>query len=235
MPTAPTASPAPVTHRVAFGLLALLTSSGIVTSLVLGWTTAGHGFLAGLLLTPLSQLQFFTFMSNTLVLITSAQLALSRDWSRTWHVLRISGIICISITGVVFNLLLSEGGLVGLSVFNNAVVHIAVPILAPLLWLALGPRTTTWRRLLQAMAIPIAWLAVTLVRGAIDGWYPYTILDVTSIGYGGVSGYVAGILVFYFALGALMCSVDHVVRKRSGASLPEPYSPGPDSVRGYRA
>jgi hypothetical protein len=196
--------------RIAFLTLGMLALSGVLTSWAIGWM-GGDGWLGtlgGLLVTPIDQLRLFTFMSNTLVTITSLQLAFARDWHRTWHVLRIAGIICIAITGVVFNLLLAGDPLEGLSVFNNFVVHIATPILAPVLWLVFGPRTTTWRRLLLAATIPIVWLAITMARGAFTGDYPYSILDVTSIGYSGVGVYIVAILAFYFLLGALIWLVD---------------------------
>lgn len=207
--------------RVAFAVLALVTSVGTVTSFMLGWegSPGALGFAAGLFLTPLDQLQFFTFLSNTLVLITSLQLVVARDWSRTWHVLRIAGITCIIITGVVFNLLLAGGPLVGISELNDIIVHRAVPILAPLVWLCFGPRATTWRRVLLAALLPIAWLIVTLVRGASSGWYPYSILDVNRLGYDGVSVYIVSILAFYFVLATIMWLVDRHVGGIRGPRL----------------
>lgn len=204
--------------RFSYLVLGLVAFTGIVTSFLLSWA-GGDGFLGvvvGLFRTPLEQLQFFTFLSNVLVALTSFQLAMSWDWDRTWHVLRIAGIACISITGVVFNVLLVEGPMHGLMAVNNFFVHIATPILAPLLWLLFGPRATTWRRVLLAAIIPIAWLVVTLVRGAITGFYPYFILDVGAIGVGGVVVYVGAILVFYFLLATIMWAVDRWLTRPRG-------------------
>ena len=203
--------------RIAFLILGLIGLSGIVTSWIIGWVGGDDalGAIGAFLLTPLDQLRFFTFMSNVLVTITSLQLALARDWRQTWHVLRIAGIICISITGVVFNLLLAGDPIEGLSVFNNFVVHIATPILAPLLWLLFGPRETTWRRILLAAIIPILWLVVTMARGATTGWYPYTILDVGNLGFSGVAVYIVAILVFYFLLATIMWALDRTLARRA--------------------
>jgi hypothetical protein len=41
----------------------------------------------------------------------------------------------------------------------------------------------THRTIAPAFAVPLAWTAATLVRGASIEWYPYTILDVPRIGY----------------------------------------------------
>ena len=37
------------------------------------------------------------------------------------------------------------------------------------------------------LAFPLAWTGVTLVRGALDGWYPYPFLDPANGGYGQVA------------------------------------------------
>lgn len=199
-----------VVPRIAYAVLALSALAGLATSWVLGWvgTPGVGGFLFGLVATPFTQLRFFTFMSNLLVAISALQLTISRNWARGWHVLRITGTVCIVITGIVFNLLLDTGNHAGLGAFNNLFVHIVTPILTPVVWLLFGPRQTTWRRILVATLIPIAWLVVTLVRGAVVHWYPYTILDVDSRGAAGVSVYVAAILVFFFVFATVMWLVD---------------------------
>lgn len=40
----------------------------------------------------------------------------------------------------------------------------------------------------------LAWTGLTLVRGALDGWYPYPFLDPVNGGYGTVALYSLGIL-----------------------------------------
>lgn len=212
--------------RIAYGLLTLSGLIGIITSVIIDWagTPSFGGFLVGLVVTPLAQLRFFTFMSNLLVTICALQLVVLRDWTRGWHMLRIAGTVCIVITGIVFNLLLASDDLVGLAAFNNFFVHILTPILTPVVWLLFGPRQTTWRRILVAAIIPITWLVVTLVRGAVTHWYPYTILDVHLIGPAGVSAYVAAILVFFVAFTAGMWFVDRTLptlpRQQSRPELP---------------
>ena len=80
---------------------------------------------------------------------------------------------------------------------NDTVQHIITPVLEPVLWLLLTPRgTVTWQRIGLSAVIPLGWLAFTLVRGPHLDWYPYSILDVPRMGYGGVAVPVVAILLF---------------------------------------
>lgn len=60
-----------------------------------------------------------------------------------------------------------------------------MPLLAVIGWVAFGPRGLTSARIAKlSLLFPLAWLAFTLIRGAVIHWYPYPFIDVTSIGYG---------------------------------------------------
>lgn len=208
--------------RVAHGLLAALALGANVASLYIGatetstipegggWSRVWPAGWPNLLNQPM----FFTFMSNFLVGITALLLAI-RPGGRgaVFHVLRLSGLVCLVITGVVFNVLLRDDS--PLPLFHavlDAVQHVGTPILAPLLWLVFGPRgQVTGARVLWSALVPVAWLVVTLVRGALVDWYPYVILDVPSLGYGGVGVFVGAILVFYFMVGGLLWLLDRLL------------------------
>lgn len=202
--------------------VALLSFSGLASSLYLGWTNATElppdagfrgGFAAGWE-HMLNQPSYFTFLSAALVCVTSALLALRPGLqARGFHTARLSGVVCVVITGIVFNLLLrTEGELVGLWLFNDTVLHLLVPIVAPLVWLILGPHgALDGRTVTLSMVIPVLWLVVTLLRGPGLDWYPYIILDVPRMGYGGVSVYIGAILVVYLVIACALWQVDRLV------------------------
>lgn len=216
-----TPAPVPIVGRVVHLVVALCALAGVGTSWWMATTLFAplFGFPGGAALALLDQLKFFTFMSNLLVGITSLELALRRDWTRAMHWLRLTATICIVITGVVFNLLLDTGGHVGIWAFNNAMVHVITPIVAPIAWLLVGPATTTPRRILWAMIPPILWLVATLVRGPYVGWYPYDFLDVALHGYAGVAPMIVAILAFFLGLGSAMWAVDAWRRRRSAPQV----------------
>ncbi|WP_432564643.1 Pr6Pr family membrane protein [Kineococcus sp. SYSU DK003] len=135
----------------------------------------------------LQMVSFFTVQSNLLVLVAAVSLA--RDPSRdgaVWRVLRLSGLLGITVTGLVFGTVLAP--LVqheGIGWWTNAGFHYVAPTMALLGWLAFGPRPRVdGRTLAWTFAWPIAWIVYTFVRGAVVDWYPYPFLDASELGLG---------------------------------------------------
>lgn len=148
--------------------------------------------------------------------LTSLLLALRLHRPGTlFRVLRVTGVVCIVITGVVFNVLLRDADpMTAVERFNDTLQHIVTPILTPVLWAVFGPRRQiTWRVVWLSTLIPLAWLAFTLLRGPWLDWYPYTILDVPRLGYDGVAVYVVAILVFFVAVAALLRVADGLLAR----------------------
>ena len=125
-------------------------------------------------------LGYFTIQSNLLVAASTVGLARDpqRD-GRVWRVLRLAGLVGITVTGVVHWVLLRPLlDLTGWSALCDLLLHVVVPLLAVAGWLLFGPRPrVTLGALLWTVAWPVAWLAYTLVRGAFTGFYPYPFLD----------------------------------------------------------
>lgn len=212
-------------------MVALLCASGLVTSFRLGWTDgsvlpSGVGYQGGFDAGwehMLNQPAYFTFLSALMVCVTSGMLAVrTHRTSVAFQALRLCAVVSVVITGLVFNLLLrEEDPLTGVWFYNDTVMHIVVPVLAPLVWLIVDPRGRLSRRSLTlSTAVPIAWLIFTLGRGAFLDWYPYDILDVPGMGYAGVGVYIAAILAFYLMLAGLLWALDWVLgrgrRRRRG-------------------
>jgi hypothetical protein len=159
----------------------------------------------------LNQLFFFTTKSNAILGATTLLLALRpHRTSQAFHVWRLVGLIDITITAIVFNLLLAgdvEHG--GAAQLANVVQHMINPTLALIGWGLFGPAgTLTRRRILLAAAVPLTWTAVTLVRGALVQWYPYTILDVPNLGYGVVARNILAVLVLFFLIAGVLAVAD---------------------------
>lgn len=130
---------------------------------------------------------YFTIESN--LLIGGVSLALAMDPRRDgplFRVLRLDALLCIAVTGIVYNTVLR--GLVTLTpsgAVANMMLHVLAPLLAVIVWLWVGPRPrVSVRTVWWSVVYPIAWLVYTFVRGAATGWYPYPFLDVTVLGYG---------------------------------------------------
>lgn len=100
----------------------------------------------------------------------------------------------IFIVGTVFWTLLATVTPIAIP-WTNDVVHAVVPAYCLLDWLLIGDRAPlSFRRIWVIYPYAIVWLAVTLIRGATDGWVPYPFLD-PSTGYASVALYCGAIVL----------------------------------------
>jgi len=129
---------------------------------------------------------FFTIDSNLLVALATGLLALSLGRSSTgFAVLRLTGLVAITVTGIVFHVALAQMlDLTGWDAVANELVHTVVPVMAVVGWLLAGPRGLFTKNVVWwSLSFPVCWLAFTLIRGAVAHWYPYPFMDVTALGY----------------------------------------------------
>lgn len=190
------------------GLVALF---AVVFQLVLVWQ--GHAVLDEHNRPDLSTrlirfVSYFTILCNILVAATSLFLAAAADRdSRLWHVLRLDALIGIAVTGIVHWFFLRPLlDLEGNDYLADKLLHVVVPLLAVIGWVAFGPRGRVTREDLAPAAIfPALYFVYTLVRGEIANWYPYPFTDVNEHGYAVVllNGLGVVLLFVVLALGAV--------------------------------
>ncbi|WP_372663786.1 Pr6Pr family membrane protein [Amycolatopsis kentuckyensis] len=182
--------------RAWFGVTAVVALTGLVSQVVATATDA-DGRVANLLC-------FFTIDSNLLVAITSALVALGLARGRLFTVLWLDALVGIIVTGIVYQVALAGlYDLHGLSLFSDTMLHKVTPILFVLGWLLAAPRgALTWSTVGWSLLYPLAWLAFTLPRGALTGFYPYPFVDAGALGYGQVALNCVFIGLFFTALAA---------------------------------
>jgi hypothetical protein len=150
---------------------------------------------------------FFTIQTalmDVVVLGVGAWLAWTtpRD-SRLFTIVRVCIVGFAIVTCVVYNLLLrdvpSDPGYAW-PVWPNEVLHVWAPILLALDWLcAPGRASIRLRAALWVLVYPLAWVAFSLVRGVLTGWWPYPFLNPTGpAGWVGVVEYIVGIALFFY-------------------------------------
>ena len=112
----------------------------------------------------------------------------------------------IILVGMVYYLLLR--GLShreGWPLFFEELLHYVTPPLFVMDWLAFVPKRKLGASVgLAGIWFPVAYIAWTLVHGAVTGWYPYPFVDVADLGYGQVLLNIAGLVLIYLALAGLL-------------------------------
>ncbi|MFC8800031.1 Pr6Pr family membrane protein [Promicromonospora sp. NPDC057138] len=182
-------------------LVAVLALGGFTIQLVLA-IAGGPGMAP----TPADRivrlLSFFTIESN--LLIGGVSLALASNPRRdgpVFRVLRLDALLCIAVTGIVYNIVLRGMEMTGALLVSDTMLHVLAPLFAVVVWLWLGPRPrVTAQTVWWSVVYPIAWLVYTFVRGAATGWYPYPFLDVNVLGYAGAVTNAAIVAVVFLVL-----------------------------------
>jgi hypothetical protein len=158
---------------------------------------------------------YFTIQSNLLVAVSSTVLARNPvDDRPAWRVIRLAGVVGITVTGLVhFVLLRPLLHLDGADWVADKLLHMVVPVLAVAVWAWAGPRPRiVGREAAYALAWPVAWLCWTLVIGQVDGWVPYPFLDAGDDGWGAVGIACAGVTILFLLLFALYAWLDRRLR-----------------------
>ena len=165
---------------------------------------------------------YFTVLSNLLVLGCSVVLARNpaHDGLR-WRVVRMATMVGITVTAVVHWFFLRPIlHLTGSSYVVDKLLHVVVPLLAVVAWVAAGPRGQAARpQVLGALLWPLAWGAFTLVRGSVTGWWPYPFMDVGTLGWVRVLLNLGGVAVLFGACGAVLVAVDRRLGSRQKLSV----------------
>ena len=165
---------------------------------------------------------YFTIQSN-LIAVAVFLIGAAR-WRETptigWELVRGAALLYMTVTLVVFSLLLSGSDVDTAVVWVNTVVHKLFPLVLLIDWILDPPRhRISIRDSLVWLVYPLAWLAYTMVRGALVGWYPYPFLDPANGGFGTVALYVVAILVFGVVLCAVLATAGNILGDRRAAQV----------------
>ena len=141
-----------------------------------------------------------------------------RQRSRGVDLLRGAAAVYLTVTFFVVIFLLSGVDVQLQLVWVDVVLHKIFPIVVVLDWIIDPPQTRmSWRDGLLWLAFPLVWTGFTLVRGAIDGWYPYPFLDPAHGGYGTVAVVVIAITGGFALIAAATIAVGNRARDRSAS------------------
>jgi hypothetical protein len=161
---------------------------------------------------------YFTIQSNLIGVAAFAWLVAIGSGTRPPNLDRLRGAATLYLTITFFVVIfLLSGADVQLDLaWVDFVLHKLFPIVIVIDWLLDPPRLRlTVRDVLIWLIYPIVWAILTVIRGAVDGWYPYPFLDPANGGYGSVAITIAAITVGFVGVGLIIRAVGNA--RRAGA------------------
>lgn len=156
---------------------------------------------------------YFTVLTNAFVVLALASVvlgpvnALARWLARAdVHAALAMSIIVV---GAIYNVLLRQlWHPHGWQLFADVVLHDVMPVAFVLWWwLAVPKEALRWADVLRWQAYPALYFAYVLLRGALDGRYPYPFLDVATLGYARVLVDAIGVLAVFMLVAAVLVAL----------------------------
>jgi hypothetical protein len=201
-----------MTYRITFGIFRAALGLALLGSVA--WQVNNR--IAADLFRPAEYFAFFSITSSILagvVLVYSAYVLLAnKEETERQMSLRLIATVSMVIVGVVYHALLGDSAVdprdIGYEwpVIPNLIIHTWAPIAIVFDYLlSIRGALPRWRKSLWVIAYPLSWLAFSITRGLIDGWWPYWFINPNSeIGIPGVIGYVLAISFAFISLGFLL-------------------------------
>lgn len=181
----------------------------------------GAGVLAGLWL----YLGFYTILTNALVAMVLSSFAGGRPRGGPSRFFQRPGVqtaaaMSIVIVCLVYNLMLRTlWHPTGWLLVSDAIVHDVMPLLYLLFWWFAVPKGgLRWPHVLAWQCYPAGYFVYVLLRGAVDGWYPYPFLDVNTLGYAQVLLDAIAVLAAFVAVGLLLVAAGRWQARRQSAA-----------------
>lgn len=178
--------------------LASLLATALVAQLAIGLSRSG--------LTVANFFSFFTVLSNTSAVVMLTMLAMrpGRDESAGFAMFRGAVTVYMSVTGLVYALVLFPS-LTDVAVPEPWIdwsIHVIGPLTLVLDWLFHPPKAQLERNAIEWwLMFPAVYFIYSLARGPLVDWYPYPFLDPdTQGGYGGVALWSVVVLVVILGL-----------------------------------
>jgi hypothetical protein len=182
---------------------------------------------------PADNFRYYTTLSNVvlaIVCIADIHLLLrKRETGKLFALARLSAVIAILLTGIVYSLFLAPSvRFNGWRTLGNFLLHYFSPFAAPVAWLVFAEKGRVgFRQAWAWLAFPLLYVAYALIQGGLIGFYPYWFLNPSKprpagIGsYSGVLIFVAAVSACFLVLGSLLVLADKTLAKKGArASAP---------------
>jgi hypothetical protein len=171
-------------------------------------------------LTPLQAIGrfflFFTILTNLLVALSSTIVLVKHNSSLGKFFVKPSVVTAVTlyifIVGLVYNIILRKlWQPTGLQQLADELLHVAVPILFIIYWIFFVEKgKLKWKDCLAWLLYPLVYLIYAMLRGNLEGFYPYPFLDINKLSYQRVILNCLGLTIVFIVLGLLLITVDKI-------------------------
>jgi hypothetical protein len=127
---------------------------------------------------------FFTIESNILaavLLLILGIAGLAGVKKSLFEYMRGAAVLYMTMTGVIYIILLSADQSTLLLPWVNKVLHYVMPVAVLIDWLVNPPlQRISYKKALTWLTFPLIYLVYSFIRGPLVGWYPYPFIDPTT-------------------------------------------------------
>ena len=157
--------------------------------------------------------RYFTYLANATVAAVFGAAALCGIWSRA--ALPAASVVWIAVAAIVYHALLAQShDPQGIQILSNFGLHTAVPLGCFAVWVTCAPKhgLTFYHSVIWTIC-PLVYAAYALLRGLLDGVFPYFFLDPASSGIATVIAYIIGLGLFFILSGSLLVMLARLLGK----------------------
>lgn len=157
--------------------------------------------------------EYFTVLTNLIIGVVLLWSAIIGRWVS--YSLLTASVLWIVMVGVVYHLLLAaDHNPQGVLQLTNICHHTIVPLGAALIWVFVRDRShIPWTHPLLWISWPALYGVYALVRGSLQGSFPYFFMDPAEVGWSGVALSQASFSLTFLGLGLALSFVSNRLRR----------------------
>jgi hypothetical protein len=168
-------------------------------------------------------LSFFTILTNTLIALTLGLPLWKPGTLFERPAVRMAVAAYAVVMVVIYAIILAplEPPQEGANLLANTLLHRVTPALYLFEWLvSRGKDKLRWSDAWKLLVVPLVYGLYTLAHGPLSGFYPYPFFNVPRQGFGQVMFNLAGILLFFYAVGLSLVAIGHAIAWRMAQIRP---------------
>lgn len=158
--------------------------------------------------------QYFTILSNTLVMLSMLLIALGFKLPRVYLFALVVSILGV---GIIYHLLLADlFNFEGLEFLADQSLHTVAPILTLSWWIAFADtQEKKYSDLFYGIIWPLVYSVFALIRANFSGVYPYPFLNLTELGVIGLAKSILGLTIGFIIIGLVLMFLSRLRKHES--------------------